>query len=95
MIRRVFIKRFTALLSAVTVAPSTLLGYGTKQLKIHNNGRVVFVPYMEKNRQIYISLVDFARSGNYGFFTNEKRRKTVLYVGRDKVKLRRTIRLWC
>ncbi len=86
MIRRIFIERLTTLLTALAVAPSTILAYGKNQLRIRKDGRESVVPFIEKDKQIYISLVDFAQSGNYGFFTNEERRKTVLYVGRDKVK---------
>jgi len=86
MIRRIFIERFTTLLTTLAVAPASLLAYGKNQLRIRKDGRETFVPFLQKDKQIYISLVDFAQSGSFGFFTNEERRKTVLYVGRDKIK---------
>ncbi len=42
--------------------------------------------YKIRNGLIYIPLTSFARINDYGIFTNDSRRKTVLYVGNDKIK---------
>ena len=37
-------------------------------------------------KQVYISLTDFASSNDFNIFTNSSKRKTVLYIDRDKAK---------
>lgn len=44
------------------------------------------IPYKTKYNKIYISLEDFCRQNDYGIFTNRAKHKTVIYVGREKVK---------
>ncbi len=86
MIRRTFLDRLLSFLSALVFLPFSTFAQGSRYLTIVKNGRESRAPYFEKFGQIYISLIDFAQSGNFGFYTNEDRRKTVLYAGRDKIK---------
>ncbi len=86
MIRRTFLDRLLSLLSGLFFLPTILLANNQNYIFVRKDGRESRVPYIKKYGHTYISLVDFAQSGSFGFFTNEARRKTVLYVGRDKVK---------
>jgi len=40
---------------------------------------------IEKNKTLYISLNEFAHALDYGVYTNTSKRKTVLYIGQEKV----------
>lgn len=42
------------------------------------------IHYIEKWDQVYVSLNEFARVLDYGIYTNTSKRKSVLYVGREK-----------
>ena len=86
MVRRTFLDKLISFLSGLFLIPVSGFSMGSKYLQIVVQGRQSKVPYEIKFGQVFISLVDFAQSGNYGFFTNEEKRKTVLYVGRDKIK---------
>ncbi len=86
MIRRTFLDRLLSFLSALVFLPFSTFAQGNRYLTIVKNGRKSQAPFFEKFGRIYISLVDFAQSGDFGFYTNEDRRKTVLYAGRDKIK---------
>lgn len=86
MIRRTFIDRILTFLSGLIFLPLKSGAQKVNYLSIQGAGRQSRVPYIRKYDKYFISLIDFAQSGNFHFYTNEEKRKTVLYVGRDKIK---------
>ncbi len=86
MRRRNFLKRFTGALGGLLFIPAQIFAEYTSSLTLHFKNETYKIPYIKKWRKIYFSLVDFADKLNYGIFTNKEKRKSVLYVGRDKVK---------
>jgi len=86
MFRRTFINRLASFLHGLLLLPAAGFSQEKKYLLIVKNGRESRVPFIRKYNQVFVSLVDFAQSGNFGFYTNEEKRKTVLYLGRDKIK---------
>ena len=87
MIRRAFIDRLLSLLSGFLFFP--VKGYSQKKnyMLISKNGRETEIPFIIKHDQIFISLVDFAQGADYGYYTNEEKRKTVLYILAEFVSL--------
>jgi len=86
VIRRTFIDQILTFFSGFLFLPLKSGAQEMKYLTIDDGIRQSRVPSIRRYGKYFISLVDFAQSGNFGFYTNEEKRKTVLYVGRDKIK---------
>lgn len=96
MIRRKFLRLFSSSLSGFSFIPgfykigsaqTSLFSKG--KIEIHNlerSGAKQAIEYVDKFDEIYFSLKEFAEANDYGIFTNTSKRKSVIYVGRDKVK---------
>jgi len=89
MQRRKFLDNLLSLLIGFSLVPQKMLalqpGYG-KSLTIKISGQEKRIAFIEKYGRVYFSLVDFAQKANYGFFTNQEKRKTVLYIAGDTIK---------
>ncbi len=96
MIRRKFINLFSSFAGSLFVLPGSIFGalfkpqnITSQKLIIKNLSKgkqVKKIRFIIKFKQVYISLTDFASSNDFNIFTNSSKRKTVLYIDRDKAK---------
>ena len=90
MLRRRFIKSFSGLLSVFSIFPRKLsallnpadgrfrLISDSFQIKAEIETKIIWSEY-------YISVEDFAQLMHFGIYTNEDKRKSVLYLERTKI----------
>ena len=95
MIRREFIQSFSSVFAGLFSFPAALLA---KFLNIQNSDSTILVKnlitrsepkkirYKNFYDEIYISLIEFSTANDYRTYTNSSKRKTVLYLDRDKIK---------
>lgn len=96
MKRRKFFQIFSSVISAPLFLTGHLFsrGYKTQALlkgsltvkNMHKNGAEKQLRYVVIENHIYLPLEEFAEINDYGIFTNNARKKSVLYVGREKAK---------
>jgi len=92
MLRRKFIINLAYLISSCLTFPHNLLAKFKKNvqpdaLRIFSQTYRIEaeIPIWHKWNYDYISVEDFAQAMHYGFYTNEQKRKTVLYVEKDRI----------
>jgi len=100
MRRRKFIYYFSLLSSALTLLPRRILGHHwfesaafanaiNKKIHLSVNSATLQIEGdlygIEKWGEVYIDLNDFAQVFHFGIYANEDRRKSVLYVGKDRI----------
>jgi N-acetylmuramoyl-L-alanine amidase len=95
MIRRDFIQSFSTLFTGLVSFPITILA---KFLNLQDMSATITIQnlisgaktkkirYKTFYNEIYISLIEFSNVNEYRTYTNSSKRKTVLYLDRDKVK---------
>lgn len=96
MFRRDFIQSLSSFCAGLVSFPATLLA---RYLNLQNIGKsnIVIKNLMTgakskkirfKNfyNEVYISLIEFSSANDYRTYTNSSKRKTVLYLDRDKIK---------
>lgn len=95
MFRRDFIQSMTSVGAALLSLPATLLA---KILNMQDDSNTIRIKnlilgtepqnirYKKFYNEIYISLIEFSTANSYRTYTNSSKRKTVLYLDRDKVK---------
>jgi len=95
MFRRRFIQLLVSLFSGFIGFPSSTIA---KALNLQDNTSVITVKnllsggpprkirYKKFYKQPYISLIEFSTVNEYRTYTNSSKRKTVLYLDRDKIK---------
>jgi len=96
MIRRQFIQTISSVFSGFLAYPGSLLAkFANKQdeyaekLIVRNlltGSSPKNLRYLKFYRKIHISLIDFSNLNDFRTYTNSSKRKTVLYIERDKVK---------
>lgn len=94
MIRRTFLQAILSLGSSLFTFPAILLArinpstiHSSEFISLINRlkgGETQKLRYRKINNQFYISLIEFATANGLHTFTNSARRKTVLYLDRDK-----------
>jgi len=96
MIRRHFLKILSAWSGGFTLSPLLFRPLAVGQYDKKNQWYVVNlkkggernpIQYQYVQDRLFILLDDFAEVNDYGLFTNADRRKSVLYVGKTKIKL--------
>ncbi len=100
MQRRKFLYYGNLLLAAVSIWPGKLLGrvsLGSTRLSglATKDNRISVIAAslqiegqlatMEKWGYLYVNLAEFAQTLHFGIYTNEERRKTVLYIGQERI----------
>ena len=95
MIRRDFIQSLSSVLTGLLSFPVTLLA---KFLNVQDVASTILIKnlitgaknkkirYKKFYNEIYISLIEFSTANDYRTYTNSSKRKTVLYLDRDKIK---------
>jgi N-acetylmuramoyl-L-alanine amidase len=94
MYRRKFISSVVSILAAFLSIPGDAKAF-LKQIIAPNNNRIsVFsqserienmIPYFKNWGYIYISVEDFAQTMHYGLYSNEEKKKCVLYIAKDRI----------
>jgi N-acetylmuramoyl-L-alanine amidase len=95
MQRRKFIDSITSLVGGLLILPGKLLSsalvpqdFYKSDLQLKNlaeNGKQTPLRWIKLFSQVYISINDLAEGLNAGTFTNTSKRKTVIYLAKDKV----------
>ncbi len=93
MIRRNFISNIFKLLSTIVFIPKGLLAffqqnYLGKSIKVISSSANVksLVTLYLRNDIEYISLKDFSKAMHYSIYTNDAKKKSVLYMGKDRIR---------
>ena len=95
MIRRDFIQSLTSFCAGLLSIPATLLaryfnsqdGASTIQIKnLITGAEPKKIRFKKFYNEMYISLIEFSTVNEYRTYTNSSKRKTVLYLDRDKIK---------
>jgi N-acetylmuramoyl-L-alanine amidase len=94
MQRRNFLKYLALLFSAIIYLPESVKSAvrqvfikGTKNIRIYSKAEKIdtVVPFIRKWDHIFIPVEDFAQAMHYGLYTNEEKKKCVLYIARDRI----------
>jgi N-acetylmuramoyl-L-alanine amidase len=95
MQRRTFIEKIFLLLSGMSLWPSQLFSRINQRAAVQQSDRLKLVssiiraeteiPVIHKWSIPYISVEDFAQSLHFGIYTNNEKKKTVLYIEKDRV----------
>lgn len=92
MVRRIFIEKFSKLLGLLYLLPSRIIASWSnvriqdRFLEIKNlNNQVKKIQLIKIGNQNYISLEEFARVLHFGIYTNEAKKKTVLYLDNQRI----------
>jgi N-acetylmuramoyl-L-alanine amidase len=96
MLRRKFISNLFYFLSSYLLIPQNLLAKLRLNIQTLQQSKVLRVvsknyridseiPIWYRWGHIYISVEDFAQAMHSGFYTNEQKRKTVLYLEKDRI----------
>ena len=95
MIRRNFITNVFKLLSAFVVIPKSILAFfqqnylgkanSIKIISISTNVDA-YIPLYKKFNHDFISLKDFAKVMHFSIYTNDAKKKSVLYMGKDRIR---------
>ena len=89
MKRRNFLANILSFCAGLTFLPGTVMAALREYLDtltVVKGKQEYRLPYVLRWGQPYISLADFAHKLNLGIFTNKEKRKTVIYIGKDKAK---------
>jgi N-acetylmuramoyl-L-alanine amidase len=95
MIRRKFISNIFKLFCTLVIIPKDILAFfqqnylgKSKSIKIISNYAKVeeYIPLYVKNTNEYISLKDFTKVMHYNIYTNDAKKKSVLYMGKDRIR---------
>ena len=94
MQRRNFLKYLALLFSAFIYLPESVKSAvrqvftkGTKNIRIYSKTEKIdtVVPFIRKWDHIFIPVEDFAQAMHYGLYTNEEKKKCVVYIARDRI----------
>ena len=94
MQRRNFLKYLTLLFSAYLSIPESVKSAvrqvfmkDAKNIRIYSAAEKIdrVIPFIRKWGHIFIPVEDFAQAMHYGLYTNEEKKKCVLYIGRDRL----------
>jgi len=95
MIRRNFISNIAKMISAFFVLPKSIFAFfqqnylgQTKTIKVISSSAKVDaqIPLYIKNFTAYVSLKDFSKVMHYSIYTNDAKKKSVLYMGKDRIR---------
>lgn len=86
MIRRTFIDRILSLLSGLLLLPFNIWGAAGEKIKLQSGKGLVEIPARMINGNWFLPLVSFSEAAGYGHYTNDEKRKTVVYIGHAKIK---------
>lgn len=89
MRRRKFLDRIISYLAGLAFLPSGIFGRSNDyadQIILKAANAQQNLSYIKRFGRIYISLVEFAQKANFGSFTNQEKRKTVIYVAGNTIK---------
>jgi N-acetylmuramoyl-L-alanine amidase len=95
MIRRNFIQLLPSVLTGLISFPVSLLAkflnlqdtdYTITIKNLITGAKPKKIRYKKFYNQLYISLIEFSTANDYRTYTNSSKRKTVLYLDRDKIK---------
>ena len=95
MIRRSFLSNIIKLFAIITIIPKSILAFfqqnylgKSNSIKIKSSSANVddIVPLYLKDNNQYISLKDFAKVMHYSIYTNDAKKKSVLYMGKDRIR---------